>query len=84
MSKQLHFYALPTDIERVIVPLREKLGVVMIGRTSSCAEPTWLESPIRKTSHLPSEESTSADCCLAQNGLAEIKLSTPRVNLFGT
>jgi hypothetical protein len=74
MSKHLYLYALPTDIERIIVQLREKLGVVMISPTSSRSEPTWLESPIRQHSLLPSEESTSVACCLVQNGLAEIKL----------
>jgi hypothetical protein len=74
MSKQLYFYALPTDIQQVIVQLREKPGVVMISPTSSRPEPTWLDSPIRKSSFLPGEETTSAYCCLVQNGLVEIKL----------
>jgi hypothetical protein len=70
MSKQLYLYALPTDIERTIAQLREMLGVVIISPTSSRSEPIWLDSPIRQSSLLPTEESTSVACCLVQNGLA--------------
>lgn len=74
MSKQLYLYALPADIERILVQLREKLGAVMISPTSSRSEPIWLDSPIRQSSLLPTEKSTSVACCLVPNGLAEIRL----------
>jgi hypothetical protein len=83
MSKQLYLYALPTDIERTIAQLREMLGVVIISPTSSRSEPIWLDSPIRQSSLLPTEESTSVACCLVQNGLAEIKLKHyPRQSIW--
>ena len=73
MSKQLHMYALPTDIQRIIVHLSERIGVVMISPTSPNPEPSWIESPIRNSSLLPSHESTSVKCCLVPSGLAQIR-----------
>lgn len=73
MSKQFHIYALPADIERLITHLREKLNVILISPTSPGPKPTWIDSPIRQTSVLPSEKGTSVRCCLVANGLANIQ-----------
>jgi hypothetical protein len=73
MSKQFQIYALPADIERLIAQLREKLNVILISPTSPGPKPTWIESPIRQTSVLPSKQGTSVDCCLVANGLANIQ-----------
>ncbi len=73
MSKQLHIYALPSDVQRVMSQLGDKLNVVMLSPTSSRPEPVWLDSPIRKTSYLQSDSSTSVACCLARDGMAEIR-----------
>ena len=47
---------------------------MIISPTSSRSEPIWLDSPIRQSSLLPTEKSTSVACCLVPNGLAEIRL----------
>ena len=36
-------------------------------------EPTWVDSPIRNGSLLPSQESSSVNCCLVPNGLANLR-----------
>jgi hypothetical protein len=73
MSKQFQIYALPADIERLITHLRGKLNVVLISPASPGPKPTWIDSPIRQTSVLPSEKGTSVRCCLVANGLANIQ-----------
>jgi hypothetical protein len=75
MSKQFQVYALPSDIERLIAQLRKKLDLVLISPTSLGPKPTWIESPIRQTSVLPSEQGTSVNCCLVANGLAKIQFT---------
>jgi len=74
MSKQLYMYALPTDIQRVIAQLSEKLGVTMLSPTSPSSEPTWISSPILNRSLLPTPGSTSVNCYLVQSGLAQVRL----------
>jgi hypothetical protein len=73
MSKQFQIYALPSDIEPLIARLREKLDLVLISPTSLGPKPTWIESPIRQNSVLPSEQGTAVNCCLVANGLANIR-----------
>ena len=75
MSKQFQMYALPTDIARLIAQLREKLNLVLISPTSLGPKPTWIESPIRQTSILPSEQGTSVNCWLVASGLAKIQFT---------
>jgi hypothetical protein len=47
MSRQIRFYLLPSDIERLVSDLRANFGTILIGATSPAPTPTPVDSPFR-------------------------------------
>ena len=73
MSRQLYAYALPREVEALLVELAAEMPVVFLRPTSTKPEPLWVDSVLSEDCLLP-RPATCVSVCLASSGAAKIDL----------